>query len=127
MMQDELSRRRFPRIPSQIEVGVRRAEKHGSIPMVSTVNDMGLGGCRFASWESFGVGSQLWLTILPKKNIVEALARVVYERPTGGKGCEIGVEFLEISPRDRAVLEQLLTPMATMPPPEGEMGPRAGH
>ena len=95
--------------------------------MVSTVDNMGFGGCRFASTEAFGMGSQLWLTILPKKNIVEALARVVYELPSEGKTFEIGVEFLEISPRDRKVLEQLLTPLVPMPLPEGETGPRAGH
>jgi hypothetical protein len=125
MTQNRPSRRRFPRIPSQYDVGVRRAEEHKSIPMVSTVDDVGLGGCRFVSKETFGVDSLLWLTILPKKGIVEARARVVYERPSRGKTFEIGVEFMEISPRDRTALEKLLVPPVPKAPPEGEAGPRA--
>lgn len=120
MTQNRPSRRRFPRIPSQYDVGVRRADQHKSIPMVSTVDDVGHGGCRFASKETFGVNSVLWLTILPKKGIVEASARVVYERPSRGKTFEIGVEFLEISPRDRVALEKLLAPPAAKPLPEGK-------
>jgi len=110
MTQNRPSRRRFPRIPSQYDVGVRRVEEQKGIPMVSTVDDVGAGGCRFMSKETFGVNSLLWLTILPKKGIVEARARVVYEMPSKGNTFEIGVEFLEISPRDRAELEKLVTP-----------------
>jgi hypothetical protein len=87
--------------------------------MVSTVDDVGLGGCRFVSKETFGVNSLLWLTILPKKGIVEARARVVYERPSRGKTFEIGVEFMEISARDRTALEKLLAPPVPKALPEG--------
>lgn len=110
MTQNKPSRRRFPRIPSQYDVGVRRVEEQKAIPMVSIVNDVGLGGCRFMSKETFGVNSLLWLTILPKKGIVEARARVVYEMPNKGKTYEIGVEFVEISPRDQTTLEKLVSP-----------------
>ena len=131
MTQNRPSRRRFPRIPSQCDLSVRPADQHKSIPMVSTVDDVGLGGCRFVSKETFGVNSLLWLTILPKKGIVEARARVVYERPSRGKTFEIGVEFMEISPRDRTTLEKLLAPPVPKalpdgkPLPEQDPGPRA--
>jgi hypothetical protein len=119
MTQNRPSRRRFPRLPSQCDLSVRPADQHKSIPMVSTVDDVGLGGCRFVSKETFGVNSLLWLTILPKKGIVEARARVVYERPSRGKTFEIGVEFMEISPRDRIALEKLLAPPVPKALPEG--------
>ena len=115
MTEDKPGQRRFPRIPSECEVGVRRAEEKKVLPMVSTVDDVGLGGCRFLSRQAFGVDSLLWLTILPKKSIVEAMARVVYELPGTGNTYEIGVEFLEISPRDRATLEKLLPPQNPEP------------
>ena len=115
MTQNRPSRRRFPRVPSQYEVGVRRADERKSIPLVSTVHDVGLGGCRFVSRESFGEGALLWLTIIPKKSIVEAKARVAYELPKKDKTFEIGVEFVEISPRDKATLEKILAPPAAHP------------
>lgn len=101
------SRRRFPRIPAECDILLRRAQGK-EIPAVSTVHDVGLGGCRFVSKEALGVESTLWLTILPKKGIVEAKARVAYELPDKGGGFEVGVEFLEISDRDRKHLETLL-------------------
>src|SRR5512135_3379101 len=107
MTQNTPSRRRFPRVPSKYEDGVRKADERKSIPIVSTVNEVGLGGCRFASREAFGEGALLWLTIIPKKSIVEAKARVVYELPKKDKTFEIGVEFVEISPRDKATLEKI--------------------
>lgn len=115
MTQNRPSRRRFPRIPSQYEVGVRKAHERKSIPIVSTVNEMGLGGCRFVSRVSFGEGTLLWLTIIPKKSIVEAKAKVLYELPKKDQTFEIGVEFVEISPRDKATLEKILAPQAAQP------------
>lgn len=104
------SRRRFPRIPSHLDLSVRRVEEMKSLPMVSKVSEVGLGGCRFTSRQSFGENAMLWLTIIPKKSIIEARARVVYESPKKDKTFEIGVEFVEISARDRATLEKLLAP-----------------
>ncbi len=110
MAENKPSRRRFPRIPSGYEIGVRSAkEKNKGIPSVSTVHDVGLGGCRFVSKEQLGVGSLLSLTILPKRSIVEAEARVVYELPMKEGTFEVGVEFLEISQRDKATLEKILS------------------
>ena len=108
MQGEKPNRRRFPRIPSRCDVNVRLAEESRGIPTVSTVDDVGHGGCRFLSRQSWPVGAILWLTILPKKSIVEAKARVVYERPQKDRTFEIGAEFVEISPRDRARLEELL-------------------
>lgn len=109
MAENKPSRRRFPRIPSGYEIGVRSAKERKGIPSVSTVHDVGLGGCRFVSKEQLGVGSLLSLTILPKRSIVEAEARVVYELPMKEGTFEVGVEFLEISQRDKATLEKILS------------------
>ncbi len=108
MATEDKDRRRYPRIPSKVDVNVRLAEESRAIPAVSTVGDVGHGGCRFVSRESWPVGSVLWLTILPKRSIVEAKARVVYEKPQKGGTFEIGAEFVEISARDKARLEEVL-------------------
>ena len=108
MTQSRPSRRKFPRIPSACEVGVRPASDRKDIPMVSTTHDVGTGGCRFVSKVPYGVGTELWLTIFPKKGLVEARGRVAYERLCKDKTIEVGVEFLEISDRDKATLEKLL-------------------
>ena len=115
MTKKKPSRRRFPRIPSGHDILVRPAQEVKGIAAVSTTHDVGLGGCRFNSNQAFGVGTLLWLTILPKKSIVEAKARVVYELAKAGGGVEIGVQFVEISDRDKAHLEKLLTPPAPQP------------
>jgi c-di-GMP-binding flagellar brake protein YcgR len=108
MAAEELDRRRYPRIPSRYDVNVRLAEENRAIPAVSTVGDVGHGGCRFVSRENWPVGSILWLTILPKKSIVEAKARVVYEKQQKDGTFEIGAEFMEISPRNKTRLADVL-------------------
>ena len=115
MTQVKRVQRRYPRVPSQWDLSVCPAHEKKGIPMVSLVGDVGLGGCRFLSNQPWGENALLWLTMIPKRSIVEARARVVYERPKKDGTYEIGVEFVEISPRDKATLEKLLSPATPQP------------
>lgn len=99
--------RRFPRIPAANPVLVRRASESDSGHFAKT-KTLGGGGCRFDSRESFGQGTALWLTIAAGDGFIEAPAQVVYERRGEGEVWEVGVEFLALSPMDRAALDEVL-------------------
>lgn len=111
--------RQFPRIPAETSVLLRKLG--GPVKgALSTTRVVGMGGCCFVHEETEEVGSTLFLSILMGQDLAEAKARVVYQRPTGDGKYEIGVEFLEIQERDRALLEKLVGGTAD---PAGEGGP----
>jgi len=99
--------RRFPRIPSKNSVVLRKlgANPRGELTVTKVV---GLGGCSFVHPTPQGVGETLFLSILVGQELGEAKVRVAYERPHGDGAYEIGVEFLEIADRDRALLAKLV-------------------
>ena len=99
--------RKYPRIPAETSVLLRKlgGPVHGAL---TTTRVVGLGGCSFIHDGSEGVGSTLFLSILMGRDLAEAKARVVYETPAGDGKYEIGVQFLEIQERDRALLESLV-------------------
>jgi len=101
------SGRRFPRIHSKNSVVLRKLGAHprGELTVTKVV---GLGGCSFVHPSPQGVGETLFLSILVGQELGEAKVRVAYERPHGDGTYEIGVEFLEISERDRALLAHLV-------------------
>jgi hypothetical protein len=102
-------RRRFSRIPTRCEVVVKPVQDKAAFPAASTTREVGLGGCSFPSRSSYGVGSLLRLSILPKKSIIEATCRVTYEILQKNGTYEIGVAFLDIHPSDRPKLDALLS------------------
>lgn len=110
-MDDEYpQKRRFPRIPAENAVLVR---KIGEEPVegFATMKTVGLGGCMFVHDSSFGPGSVLEVLISIKSWVVKATGRVVYEIPRDDSALEVGMEFIEISPADKAVLETLFLPI----------------
>ncbi len=98
--------RRFPRIRTVNPVHVRRLTSE-VLEACGRTDQLGLGGCMFVDREPLGAGSTVDLVIGVRGGAINAQGRVVYERPRGTKEYEIGVEFLTISPRDRAALEKL--------------------
>jgi hypothetical protein len=101
--------RRFPRIPAETSVLLRRLG--GPVKgELSVTRVLGLGGCCFLHKEPQGVGSTLFLSILVGQELAEARVRVVYEIPQGDGTVEVGTEFLEITQGDRALLEGLMKP-----------------
>jgi hypothetical protein len=98
--------RRFPRIPAEYPVLVRKLDGE-KITRLSCTKVVGLGGCMFLHDHPFGGGSLLSLLILVKDRYIETRARVAYERPLRDQKVEIGVEFLEIADDDVAALKDL--------------------
>ena len=109
MTEDFAQKRKFPRIPAENAVLVRKlseAPQEG----FGTMKTVGMGGCMFVHDASLGMGSTLELLISIKSWVVKSTARVVYELPKSDSEVEVGVEFLDISSADRAILETLFLP-----------------
>jgi hypothetical protein len=100
------NRRHFPRVPNDYALFVRKIDG-GSPRLTAKTSQVGLGGLMFNSDLNLGVGSTLYLVMLVGQEPVEAQARVVYELRRERGGYSIGVEFLEVAPRDRVVLERI--------------------
>ncbi len=100
--------RRFPRIRSERSIRVSRLDPEGLMGLSST-RVLGLGGCMFYHPESLGAGTLVGLEIdAGTDGCVVTTARVVYEFFRGGDGYEVGVEFLDLGPRESELLERLL-------------------
>ncbi len=100
--------RRFPRIPSENPVFVKKLDDE-NVGAFGKTQEVGLGGCMFTNDEVLGPGSVLMMFISVQGRVLEAKVRVVYERPKGDK-FEVGVEFLEMDPVEKNVLERLFEP-----------------
>jgi hypothetical protein len=109
MSEDQAQKRRFPRIPTENAVLVRKLSE-GPQEGFGTMRTVGMGGCMFVHDASLGPGSILELLISIKSWVVKATGRVVYELPKADSEIEVGVEFLDISSADRAILETLFLP-----------------
>ena len=99
--------RRFPRVASHLPVrlrilGERRPEALTRTQVISS------GGCMLVSGHSIGFGSLMEVTIACDGQMVRADGRVAWERRRSPSEHEVGIEFLRINTRDRAVLEQLV-------------------
>jgi hypothetical protein len=98
--------RRFPRVQAEHAVmlrllGVRPFEEFARTRV------LGPGGCMFVSQESLGFGSLMELSIAVQGRVLRTDSRVVYEIRKGDSH-QVGVEFLRISPADRAFLETVI-------------------
>jgi c-di-GMP-binding flagellar brake protein YcgR len=99
--------RRFPRIEAEHAVMVRLLGAKAFEEFART-RVIGPGGCMFVSEESLGFGSLMELSIALRGRVVKTDSRVVYEIQNGAKH-QVGVEFLRISPGDRAFLESFVS------------------
>ena len=99
--------RRFPRISSRHSVVLRKlgADPAGQLTRTKVV---GLGGCSFVHPSPQGVGETLFLSFLVGEELGEARVRVAYESALPDGQYEVGVEFVEISEKDRALLADLV-------------------
>lgn len=105
MADDHPNQRRFPRVRSENPILVKKLDDD-TVGAFSKTQEVGLGGCMFVNTESLGPGSLLGMFISVQGRVIEATARVVYERPHGEQ-FEVGVEFLKLDPVERTVLERL--------------------
>lgn len=104
--------RKFPRIASHHSVLVQKLE--GDVEEFARTKTVGLGGCCFLSADPLGIGAVLNLLISVEHSVVQTKARVAYEMPADDGKYEVGVEFIEMRPVDRQVINRLLleTPVA---------------
>lgn len=70
---------------------------------------LGAGGCMVESSFPLGYGSLTDVLIALGDRVVRADARVVWEEERGPGRHEVGVEFLRISPDDRALIESVIS------------------
>lgn len=107
MSDDYPKKRRFPRIPSENAVLVKRTGPEEAEGFAKT-QVVGLGGCMFVSDESIGVGSHVDLLISVRGRVVASRGRVVYENAKQPGKIEVGVEFMNIAAEDRGAIQELL-------------------
>jgi c-di-GMP-binding flagellar brake protein YcgR len=107
MLSAQRPARRYPRVTSELPVrlrilGERRPEALTRTQIISP------GGCMLVSDRSIGFGSLMEVTISCEGQMLRADGRVAWEKRKSPGEHEVGIEFLRITPRDRAVLEQLV-------------------
>jgi hypothetical protein len=110
MFEDELTptRRQFPRIPTENLVMIHRLGPSEE-PETATARQIGLGGLMISSNESLGVDSYLRLKIAVEAEEIEAMGRVVWERPGEDGGFDIGVAFISIdTPNSDTLIAQMV-------------------
>jgi hypothetical protein len=98
--------RRFPRVPAECPVLVRKLEGD-KITRMACTKVMGLGGCMFRHDKPIGDGAVLSLLILVNRGYLEARGRIVYEIPREDQKYDIGVEFIDIAEEDLEALKSL--------------------
>jgi hypothetical protein len=107
MADDPQEQRRFPRVPAEKTVLVKRIGDEASEALAKT-RTVGGGGCMFVHDEPLGVGAAVELLISLPSRVIKAQGRVVWETTTEAGHVEVGVEFLDISAKDRYALETAL-------------------
>jgi hypothetical protein len=114
MIEDELTptRRQFPRIPTENVVLIHRMGPEEQREM-ATARQMGPGGLMINSIESLGVDSYLRLMLTIDHEVVEAVGRVVWEKPGKEGGFDVGVAFVSI---DQAHADRIMAEMVQAPP-----------
>lgn len=106
--------RRFPRAAVARPALLRQLGELRPVEGFVKTRVIGLGGCAVMSPEPLGLGSLMELSISFTDRVVRTDAHVVYELEREG-GVEAGVEFLRLSPEDRALLESVVGSAANAP------------
>lgn len=111
-MQDDENpgRRRYPRINARLPLLVRDAAGGENAPMISAeVRTLATNGCMFVHDTGFSSHARLQLSISLHGWVIETAGRVIWQRPAEAeRGMEVGVQFLDIEPKDSALIEEVL-------------------
>ncbi len=103
-----VKRRRFPRIRSEKPVHIRKLGA-ATLETTAKTRQISLGGCAVINRAPVGAGTPVELLIaVRKQQVIQAVGTVVYEHALNAACYEVGVEFMAISPRDRALLQRFL-------------------
>lgn len=117
-MPQPVKNRRFPRVNAEHAVMVRLLGTQRFEEFART-RILGPGGCMFVSEESLGFGSLMELSIALQGRVLKTDSRVVYEIRKSPTEHQVGVEFLRISPADRAFLESFMARKKVAAPDDG--------
>jgi c-di-GMP-binding flagellar brake protein YcgR len=104
-------RRRFPRTKVDRPALVRLLETEPDRrpeEVLAQARVLGAGGCMVESPKSLGYLSLADVQIALEKKVVRADSRVVWEREDRSGRHRVGVEFLRLSPDDRATIESVV-------------------
>jgi PilZ domain len=115
MAEDPREQRRFPRVPTQKAVLVKRVGDEASEALAKT-RTVSSGGCMFVHHEPLGVGTAVELLISLPSRVIKAQGRVVWETVAHDGAVEVGVEFLDVSAKDRRALEAAVADAVTAVP-----------
>ena len=107
MTDEKREHRRFPRIPVEAAVLVKRLGQPDDEGIAKT-RMVGVGGCSFVHDEPLGTGTVVEVLISVHGEVIRATARVVNELQRDDLRFEECMEFLFISDTHRQVLEKLL-------------------
>jgi c-di-GMP-binding flagellar brake protein YcgR len=102
-------RRRFSRVSYEKAALVRTIGTNRPFEEFAKTRVLGAGGCMFVSRESLGFSTLMELMISCRGRVIKTDSRVVYEIRRGSGEYEVGVEFLRISPTDRAHVESIIS------------------
>lgn len=83
---------------------VKRIGDEASEALAKT-RSVGGGGCMFVHHEPLGIGTAVELLISLPSRVIKAQGRVVWETVAQAEAVEVGVEFLDVSAKDRRALE----------------------
>jgi hypothetical protein len=106
MADEHREKRRFPRIPAEYAVLVKKLGA-AEVEEFAKTRTVGLGGCMVVSDAPLGLGSGVELLISVRGGVVKAHGRVVYEIPKGEGAFQVGVEFLRMATGDLKLLQML--------------------
>jgi|WetSurMetagenome_2_1015567.scaffolds.fasta_scaffold492327_2 hypothetical protein len=106
MADEHREKRRFPRIPAEYAVLVKKLGA-AEVEEFAKTRTVGLGGCMVVSDTPLGLGSGVELLISVRGGVVKAHGRVVYEIPKDEGAYQVGVEFLRMSTGDLKLLQAL--------------------
>jgi hypothetical protein len=103
-------RRRFPRVSEALEVRYREAGAVGESWRAGTAINLGAGGLRFRSSDAFPAGTLLNLQLrLPGGGEPASLnGRVAWSQLQASSVTEVGIEFLNATEPQRALIHQLV-------------------
>ena len=109
-MSEQRDDRRFSRFPAEHTALVRTVD--AGVEGFARTNAVSVGGCGIVTRELIAAGLAVEVVLTIEGRIVQVFGRTVYSRPVEDGLTEVGVEFLDVSPEDLELLEEVLAERA---------------
>lgn len=104
----EGSQRHFPRIKDILLVEISRFDEKGFRADLATGRtlDISYGGLRLELYHPLPLRSIVVLTLALGEGLVQVKGKVVYLEKLDGGRCAMGVQFTDVTPRSRRLLDE---------------------